>query len=769
MKFIRNRSIFITALSFGTGVITAYLFDMPSVAMLIAAILLGILTVFGRIRMKRRPAMGFAALIAFFLMAACAGCAYTGYRMEARPEFETVYSAAFSGRLTGSPYTDQDGKRFVCTLTDIEVDGTVIGFDMRLYLRSDDAEALKGLGSGQMISGTGHVFCPERSTNPHEFDFGEYLWNEGMGGYISAKLHDVSVEGEKSGIAAWFYDVRTVLGERIDRLFPRSAELVKALVLGERRDMDDDIRDDFRTAGVAHLLAISGLHITIVALFISTILKFIIGIKPASFVTVLCVFFYGALVGYSPSIIRAAIMYALLCAAPAFGRRQEGTTRLSIAFMAILIIDPLSIADPGFVLSFCASAGLMWLTEPVKRLFRLHKAFKGFRFRDKAGSYISGLMVATICAQIATYPAIAMFYGTFSIVSLISNLILVPLSLASLIAAYIGVLLPFFAPVPDIMMKAIILIAGLCAEAGWAEIPVSAPQAWLWIEMLLIGLAVSEMSRLPRRLKPWLTLLLPVGIVLSIIFTTIPGVMIVFLDVGQGDSAVVRTEDYTCVIDLGEDGSEAIAYITGENLTVDTLYLSHPDSDHAGGLGEFAAACDIEMIYIPDGFFEEMGSERLAAEWKNVTSGGVKYTVLKPGDVIPIGDTAEFEILDCGVSSGDRGNDISLIMLLDYGLNQVLFTGDARIGVSPDIDILKVSHHGSVNSTTEEFIMSATPKAAIISVGRNNRYDHPSPEVIALLEDCGADIYRTDIDGAITVHLDRDGDFETHTFMEESR
>ena len=767
MYLLRRRPLLVFALCFGAGVITAYLTDVPAFVMLIIAAVLGAASGISLLLSAHRKYFLNAALVIFYLAVSCAGCSYASARISARPEFENAYDAVFSGTISGDPYTDNGGERFICELTDITVNASPADCTLRLYLRGD-AESLKGIGCGMTVSGKGHVYSPDHASNPHEFDFAEYLWREGMAGYVTAYLENVEITGETGGYDAFMYSIRSAIGSRIDSIFPKSSQLVRALILGDKRDMDSDIREDFAVAGVAHLLAISGLHVTLIAMFISFLFKKLLGVWPATIIALIAVFAYGLLIGFSPSISRAAIMYAALCGAPLFGRPAEGTTRLALAFLVILLINPINIADPGFVMSFCASAGLIWLSNPMLRLMRLDKITSGFSVGKQILRYLANLFTATLSAQLATYPALALYYGTFSVVSVISNLFLVPFCLASLIGAYIGLAIPAVAFIPDTMLHLLRQAVGFFAGLKWSEIAVPTPPFWLWLGLFAVGMLVSEVSHFPKKFKSYLVILIPVFIIAAILIPMNPGMQVVFLDVGQADSAVIRTGDKAYIIDLGEDGDITANYINGENLTVEALFLSHPHSDHAGGLGEFAEACGIGMIYIPEGWEDEMEGEEMREEWAAVVASGVPYRVLSGGDEIRLTDDAIITIHDCAASTGDAGNDMSLIMLLDYGACEVLFTGDANAGMAPDADILKVGHHGARSNTDETVVNSTTPEVAVISVGRNH-YGHPSDEVIELLKSSGADVYRTDECGAITISLDKDGDYRITTFREDPR
>lgn len=172
----------------------------------------------------------------------------------------------------GFAIVDTELMRLTCRLTDVRAEGEALDYDIRLYLRGDVA-ALRAIAPGQRVEATGHLWSPDAATNPGEFDFSAYLWRNGMAAYATANLSDAQVTGEPVGLQAWLHTLRNAMGERIDVLFPRSAQVVRALVLGDRGDMDEDLRDSFNRAGVAHVLSISGLHITMLAMAMMSLLS----------------------------------------------------------------------------------------------------------------------------------------------------------------------------------------------------------------------------------------------------------------------------------------------------------------------------------------------------------------------------------------------------------------------------------------------------------------------------------------------------------------
>ena len=744
----------------------ARLFAPRLAALFAAAVGLSVIALLLHFRRAARRLFARLAVVLFFSSVFFAGAGYYAAREEARPAFETAYSVGFEGTIAGSPYVDEGGTRFVCMLEDVKIGGEAFGCRLRLYLRGD-ADALDKIACGQRISGTGHLFAPEAATNPHEFDFGEYLWRTGTAGYLTAKHGEVALSGEGGGLSNVLFSLRKAISVRVRAAFPANPEIVMALALGNTRDIDTDVRDDFSRSGVAHLLAVSGLHITLVAAALTLVLSRLTGARAAAYLSLAGIFVYAAIVGFRPSVTRAVVMYAVLCGAPLAGRMSDGNTRLALAFSLVLLINPLNLADAGFVLSFSASAGILWIAPPLLKLVRAD------RLREKRGIarrvlfYFASIAATTTAAQIATFPALALFYGKLPTYSIAANLILVPYALLAMYAALLGIAFPQLAFVPDHMLTLLRRGVAFFADLPRGEISVNPPHVLVWLLLLALGIAVSDMGRMRERWKPWAVLALPLLMVVSCLLAVDSGCMVAFLDVGQADAAVIHVDGHTYVVDVGEDGSEVAAYVAGEGWDIDGVFLSHPHSDHAGGLGELSEACAIATVYVPAGWFELAENRSIAFESEAAIDAGIRWIELSPGDEVALSERAMMTALDSASRTDDPLNDMSLVLLFNYGEAEALFTGDAEVAAGPDVDVLKVGHHGAKDATDRKLIEALTPEVSVISVGRDNSYGHPSDRVIGLIEESGGRVYRTDEAGAVTVKMGYDGKISVDTFIKE--
>ena len=384
--------------------------------------------------------------------------------------------------MADTPSVDAEIGRLTCRLTDVSVLGEALGFDIRLYLRGD-VSTLREIAPGQRVSMTGHFWSPDEATNPGQFDFAAYLWRSGVAAYATAELADAAVSGEAWGFAAWLHRLRTALGERIDALFPRSADMVRALVLGDRGDMEEGLRESFDRAGVTHVLSISGLHITMLAMAMMALL----GSVPAPALGVLADAHAGDVSTGCWWAWRPRWRAPSSCTRRwAQGRRRAGRRTRSRAwrwpFCCCFSGNRCIWSDAGFVLSFAACAGMLCLTPALTSLLRLdrlrvpeHGLLRPSALLLRAGRYFGSLLCATLAAQLSTLPAVIAYYGQLPLLATVGNLVIVPVILAGMYLAVAALLLSFLWLPLGAFVAALGDVALLCLDA--ADAPVRRPAA----------------------------------------------------------------------------------------------------------------------------------------------------------------------------------------------------------------------------------------------------------------------------------------------------
>ena len=732
------------------------------------------------LRFARRRTAAMLMLVGLLL-----GMARMSAAVAAFPAVDTRYSVAMEGRVVSEPFVNKNG-RVVSRFRLESADGEASALCLRLYLRGDEA-LLSTIDYGQRLRLKGHIWANDPVTNPYEFDFGGYLRRNGMSAIATAKIEDVEIVEAVHDIRSAVIGARRAIGSLIDRLFPRGAALVRALVLGDRSQLSDEMRDSLHATGTAHLIAISGLHVTVLAMVVSLLLGQFMSKRLANALTLAPLFAYGALIGFSAPFVRALTMFAIFSFAPIAGLPSDPVTRLGAAMLVWLAIRPLDIADAGFVLSYSASAGMILLMPPIEALLRLG----GLRSRIprligakkclwQAVDYAVSLLCASISAQLATLPAVIAFFGTQSVVSLPFNLVCVPLcmlgyvlSIPALLLGAIWLTLGSVAACPtEALFGALAAIARASAQLPVTSVRLGRYPAALILLHAGLMLACSNMSRV----RPTIRRFLPLSLVsiaalatLIVFFADWP-FSLTFLDAEQADCAVVRTRGHTYVIDVGDTYTPVADYLSATSLRVDAVFLSHPHQDHAGGLSQLLAAFKPGAVYVPEGWYaREDVSDAVREGIELARSMGIDVVELSTGDVVPLSRAASAEVFS--PFKGDRPketNDMSMLLRVACDGRSALFTGDLTIEgepeVIPECDILKVAHHGSDNATSARFLEAATPEIAVISVGENN-FGHPGEAALERIESACEQVLRTDRCGAITLTPAGDG-WRIQTYLE---
>ena len=407
---VRARPLACFAVAFVLGLLLRQHIAMPTLACaLVFAALVGLGIAF----CKRRRAA--AALL--LLIGLVAGMGRMGLALDAVRSVETRYSVEMVGRVTSEPFTKPDTGRRIFRFELDTAGGDPCDLCLRMYLRGEP-ELLETIACGQRLKLTGHIWAPDPVTNPYEFDFGAYLNRQGMDAYATAKIEDVAVVGAEKNLQTAIVNLRQGIARRIDALFPKSAGMLRALILGDRSLLGDEQRDALQRSGTAHLISISGLHVTLLAAVLSMLLGLFMPRKYATLAAVALLIPYGALIGFTAPFVRALCTFAILCCAPIAGLPSDSITRLCAVMLLWLLAKPLSIQDTGFALSYAASAGILLLMPPMRRLTglaaleqRLPKLRGITRALLQGVLYVGDLLAASLAAQLATLPLVVAAFG----------------------------------------------------------------------------------------------------------------------------------------------------------------------------------------------------------------------------------------------------------------------------------------------------------------------------------------------------------------------
>ncbi|MCL4515925.1 MAG: DNA internalization-related competence protein ComEC/Rec2 [Firmicutes bacterium] len=655
---------------------------------------------------------------------------------------------------------------------------------------------------------------PPDAENPGEPSLRRSLAREGI--YSVAYLDDpgqLQVLGDFT--PSWLIRLAVHLKKRVEGVFdqtlpPVAAGVLKALVFGDREGLPERLAEDFRDAGVVHILSVSGLHLGFVAMLLMAAGK-ILRLKGllAVLAAATGVAGYALLTGWQPPAVRAAIMWMAGIGATISGRERAGLPALTLAAVGILFANPLALFDVGFQLSFAATWGIVALAPGLWRSGRDGAAaggggggFNGFSgFRELSRWFLHVLrasMAVSAAAQLATLPLSAFYFNRFSAVALLANLFLAPLSgvivqvgLAAGVAGLIWLpLAGLWQAANVVFILGFVKLAAFFGKMPGSVLDVATPSAWLCI-FYYAGLVYLVRSLQPVT-APWQSRRIRQGVLLATLGLAAvvpwmgvwrvasPWLRVTFLNVGQGDAIHLQLPGgFQLMVDGGgrPGASGAGGADIGERTVLpylrrlgvrrlDMIFITHRHADHVRGLIRVMEAMPVkelvegerELKYQGE---DDSGYEQLLAAAKK---RGVHIRAVTAGGTFLFGKRSRLEILSPGPTGqvwNAGENDLSLVMRLSYRRFSLLLTGDRELskgsvpGNRADLSatVLKVPHHGSREALGRGFLTRIHPKAAVISVGRNN-YGHPAEDTIRLLETEKVRLYRTDLNGAVVVETD---------------
>ena len=604
--------------------------------------------------------------------------------------------------------------------------------------------------------------------NPGSFNMQSYNWTHGLGGMV--RNAEVELLSASPRWLDYFSLANIELSKFVERYAGDKGALLNGMVLGKGSGLTSETRESFSANGLSHLLSVSGTHLLLLATFLRLFLVQLCK-KRSSLIVVIFLAAYACLCGLKPPVLRALGMSAVLMWED---KRPAARERiLCVLVMVMLLLKPVWILDLGFQLSFAAASGLLWLMPKLKQ--RLDKCLRIEPILQEG-------IAVTLAAQLATLPILVGNFYTISLIAIVSNILLVPVLEIATILTLLGMLIGcLFAPLGGAFIQlAAWLTEQILVQAMWFQ---SLPFSTVVVGSLPVFCSVVYYAII----FVWLDL--PLALVLSskerscvlmlgsaVIFSCwlvrqyLPVPTTIYcLDVGQGDATIVLSpERKIAVIDTGglagiDTGARILTPFIHSlgKAEVEVFVPSHGDRDHIGGSAGLARNIKIMQLILP---MEKLSSENypLYRDLLQNTSGS-KLSLAKEKLTLQLGGCVLRVVAP--LQEKIEGNDAStLVEIEDLKTgHRVLFTGDmstrreAKLENFPHYTVLKVGHHGSKSSSSQEFLEQIQPKLAVISCGYRNMYGHPHRSVVERLQNIGAKIMRTDLQGCIKVELTDQG------------
>ena len=684
-----------------------------------------------------------------------------------------------------------------------------------LYLKIDKKQEVN-LEYGDKIFITGEFQEPQGMRNEGGFNYKEYLKSLNIYGSVKAKNIKV-IEQNKGNIFMNFtYKISDEIKENIEEFMgEKYSGLLIGLLLGDSSKIDENMEENFKITSLTHILAVSGAQVSYIIVAMYSLLKRKIGIQKTRVVIIASLIFYTALTGFSPSIVRAGIMGIILMISGLVFRKNDIINSIAISLFFMLVYNPFLLENVGLQLSYLGTIGIIGFNKTIILIL------KNIQIRNRKWKYkinrklilliskIKEILAVTMSASLAVVPVMIYHFNLFGTYFLITNLlasiIIGPITLLGTLLVIISFISINIVKILSYILKFLIDI--LLFISSFSKLPISkiyipTPTITFIIIIylsLIISLFIYKVfhERNPNttilRVRNLLALvkykfkqnrddvikkIVIISIVIFLCIIFIPrDLKINFVDVGQGDSTFIITpKNKTILIDGG--GSNTGSFDVGENTLlpyildkgynkIDLMIISHFDSDHVGGLLTILEEIKVEKVLIAK---QEEQSENYKRFFNIVKEKNIPVIVGKRGDKINIEKDLYLDILFPESEQIEENviNNNSLVFNIHYNNFSMLFTGDIEEIAEKRIieitnksrlkaDIIKIPHHGSKTSSTRELLEIVLPKIALIGVGKDNLFGHPSSETIDKLDELEIKTYRTDINGEIMINVNKSG------------
>lgn len=675
-----------------------------------------------------------------------------------------------SGVVHSVLYTSEDGS--VCFLIDgkvFELDDELVKENIRIRAYAD-AETVPG----NMVVLEGELVVPEGKTNPSDFDRYAYMMARKQKYIMYAD--NININGRQVSINT----AMQMLKQRINDVYysvlsEEDAGLMSAMMLGDTGNIDDDIDELYKRTGIYHVIAISGLHITLLGAVLLKLFSFM-GYRRSQYVVMVFLACYCIMTGCGVSVVRSVIMVYIMIFASLRHYDYDIISGAALSAIIILLYSPYYLYDVGFQFSFAAVFAIGAMSDLAVK----------YKKQEKLINFIG----VDIAADVVTKPISMYHFYYINPWSVIANVILVPLMSFAVAVGFImavaGLINTWVAGLLAIPVSVIFLVVktwcGFFVNLPWSYLvtgSISITGAFAFALFLLIIynlLMFKKYGLMAATIGGYTILSLLSGVIGRDIYPNVT-----FLNVGQGDCAVGMGKDYTFVVDGG--GNAFARYEnTGKRVllpylmyngrnNIDAVFLSHTDTDHIAGITEIIGEINIDKIYLPAVVDENDNYNELM---EKAEANHIELVHIMPGDKIDFDDDEGMECLSPDASDYGDANSISMVCKFTCENGSILFTGDIDAETEDKLldkkadlkaDILKMAHHGSDTSNSSEFLEAVEPRAAIVSA-KTSVYGHPKQEVLERLDNLNIPCYITEKTGAVKVSFDK-REIHVSTYLED--
>lgn len=682
----------------------------------------------------------------------------------------------FECKVTGYPDEDESQIKFECEI----IKGNLKG--IKVYVTSDTETAPAGLMYGDILSISAPLSLPTTTGIEGSFDYRNYLKSLDITAVCRTDGANIRIKGSKEGAVRYISGIRTAFMSNTGQyMSPDHAGLVNAVTTGDRRGISDTDADAFKKCGIYHIVAISGLHLSIFICCISYLISRIRlkRIPKAAVSAVICIaaaIFILIFTGFGVSVKRAFVMLVVSSLSGVSSRNYNSKQSLLLAGFIIIIFMPYSLYSTALRLSFLSTLAVLVSADISKYL----QDYTTFRYSDK---YLFVTSLVSVISAVFTLPVTASDFGYIPLYSCVANAAVLPVMPYFLVLSVIFALSSFW--LPSAITDAIATVCSSCAEyilslaRMLADLPSSDVTIYPMRAALILATIVVSLVAIyavyKRKFKSAVA-------IISVLCVAISGflmynnnsdtIKVAFLDVGQGDCSVIELPDGGCaIIDCGSDYVNDYNYRAVKNYLrthdikkADVAFVSHYHKDHAGALAMLVEDGCVERLILPRYFnsYEqeayELHNKLLAACLKS----GTEICYADENDKVSFKCGAVFEVVSPTPLKFTDNNNMSAIISFTYGETSFLFCGDAEAKAMESLeqkigtyDVIKWPHHGSQNSCAKQFTQITKPKYAVISCAANNVYGHPHQSILDTLDDAGVHYYRTDKQGSVTFEINR--------------